>query len=206
MPILAFTQPMFQPAMRIIATIVKGPITTVTTTFAHNYLDQEIVRIVVPNGFGMYQINKQYAPVTIIDATTFTMPIDSTTYDAFVIPPTNPIGLTPGPINVPGTATQLQIGQIFIVGFTTFTIYQLGAGVATYTTVPAETATIDTTVNPNTVTFVGTVAGSPIFYHPGAPGHYYTPAQTISMGSGATTDNPTQLRIATKNVLPRGVR
>jgi len=79
------------------------------------------------------------------------------------------IGVTPGPINIPGTATQLQIGQMFSVGDDMFTIWQLGAGVTTLSTNPLIVAVIDSTVNPNTVTFVGAVPATAVYYYPANP-------------------------------------
>jgi len=79
------------------------------------------------------------------------------------------IGNTPGPLNVPGTPTQLQIGQIFSINNDIFTVYQLGAGVATYSTNGAIAATIDSTVNPNTVTFVGAPGATAVYYYPNNP-------------------------------------
>lgn len=70
---------------------------------------------------------------------------------------------------LPAGATQLAEGQMFSVDGDIFTIYQLGNGVATYNTNPAITATIDTTVNPNTVTFVGAPAGSTVYWYPARP-------------------------------------
>lgn len=83
MPVPALTNPVFKPAMRIINSITKGIITTVTTTFAHGYQTGLTVRLDIPPGFGMLQINQQFAPIVVTGATTFTMPIDSTRYDAF---------------------------------------------------------------------------------------------------------------------------
>lgn len=76
------------------------------------------------------------------------------------------IGTTPGPINIPGDG--LAEGQMFSVGNDMFTVYQLGAGVATYTTSGTITATIDSTASPNTVTFAGD-AGSDVWYYPSTP-------------------------------------
>jgi hypothetical protein len=59
------------------------------------------------------------------------------------------------PANTTNHTPQLAIGQMFTLGADFFYVYQLGAGVATYTTNPLVTAVIDSTVNPNTVTFTG---------------------------------------------------
>ncbi len=90
MAIVAFPFPVFQRAMRIISTISQAPQAEVTTTFAHQYQSGEIIRFVIPLGFGMQQINQMYAPLTVTGATTFTVPIDTTKFDAFSTPSTFP--------------------------------------------------------------------------------------------------------------------
>ena len=79
------------------------------------------------------------------------------------------IGNTPGPLNIPGTATELAIGQMFSVGTDFFSVWQLGAGVTTLSTNGAITATIDSTVNPNTVTFVGAAPATAVYFYPTLP-------------------------------------
>ena len=85
-PSFANPNPIFQHAMRIIADISNANIVQVTTTFAHQYISGLILRLNIPIGFGMEQINQQYAPIIVTGSTTFTMPIDSTNYDPFMIP------------------------------------------------------------------------------------------------------------------------
>jgi hypothetical protein len=58
----------------------------VTTSFEHQYKSGTIVRIDVPNADGMQQINQQTGPITVLSPTTFSIPIDTTHYDAFAIP------------------------------------------------------------------------------------------------------------------------
>lgn len=72
--------------MRVIAGITNASVVEITTTFDHQYIDNLIVRIDIPPGFGMQQLNQQFAPITVTSSTTFTMPIDTTLYDAFVVP------------------------------------------------------------------------------------------------------------------------
>jgi len=71
-------------------------------------------------------------------------------------------------VNLPGNASQLAIGQMFSLGTDVFTVWRLGAGVTTLSTNGAVTATIDSTTNPNTVTFAGG-SGAHIFYYPAEP-------------------------------------
>lgn len=90
MPSPAQENPIYQPAMRIISAITNASSALVTTTFDHDYITGEIVRIVIPRipydevGFGMSQINNQTGTITVISPTTFTIDINTTTYDAFI--------------------------------------------------------------------------------------------------------------------------
>ncbi len=90
MPILALQNPTFQPAMRVIASITQANPAVVTTTFDHNYQTGEVVRIVIARGNGMQQIDKIKRNITVTGNTTFTFPIDSRTFDTYVVPPTQP--------------------------------------------------------------------------------------------------------------------
>jgi hypothetical protein len=86
---------------------------------------------------------------------------------------------------IPGGATQLQLGQAFSVGNDIFTIWQLGAGVTTYSTNAGATATIDSTANPNTVTFTGEPNGSTVWYYPSLPVMGF-----VTYDSDRVTDEP----------------
>lgn len=83
--------PIFQPAMRLIQTITRGNPTLVETTFANQYKTGLIVRLLVPEACGMPQINKLTGQITVVDAVSFTISIDSTEFDPFFIPPLLPI-------------------------------------------------------------------------------------------------------------------
>jgi hypothetical protein len=84
----AIPNPIFQPAMRLVASITQSNPALVTTTFAHQYLTGLIVRLDIPLACGMQQINQQVFEITVTSATTFTIKIDTTNFDAFVIPDT----------------------------------------------------------------------------------------------------------------------
>jgi len=90
MAILAQQYPVFQPAMRIVSGITNAFPAVITTTFDHTYVSGEIVRIIIPPGFGMQQINQQIGPITVLSSTTFSIPIDTTRYDIFSVPSTQP--------------------------------------------------------------------------------------------------------------------
>lgn len=121
MSIQAIPNPPFQPAMRVITSITNERLATVTTSFPHQYITGMIVRIRLPvptsrnqdgqviAGFGMDQINEQQGEIVVgSDPDTFTISIDTTDYDAFVVPPD---------VELPdGTFTQLQYAQVVPVG------------------------------------------------------------------------------------------
>lgn len=94
MAIFAIENPTYQPAMRIIASITRATNALVATSFNHDYITGTIVRIVIPRipynstGLGMQQINEQEGTITVTSPTTFTIDINTTTYDAFNDPGT----------------------------------------------------------------------------------------------------------------------
>ncbi len=91
MAINAIQFPTFQPAMRIISAITNAAPASVTTTFAHQYITGTIIRLNIPLGFGMTQANKKFGPITVTGNTTFTIDIDTTTYDTFAAPTAYPL-------------------------------------------------------------------------------------------------------------------
>lgn len=81
----ALTDPIFKPAVRDIAAISNSNPMVVTTTFANSYLTGLIVRLVVPPAFGMIQADGIQGDITVTGTTTFTMNVDSTHFDPFVV-------------------------------------------------------------------------------------------------------------------------
>ncbi len=105
--------PTFQPAMRNILSITQAYPAVFTTTFDgvnpgnHQYLTGLIVRIHIPPYFGMEQINLFTGPITVLSDSTFSMDIDSSNFDAFVVPPSQPGNLqTPAQIVPVGEVTE----------------------------------------------------------------------------------------------------
>ena len=88
--------PTFQLAMRNILSIAQGVSTLVTTTYdginpgAHQYSDGLSVRFVIPLGWGMGQLNQVEAFITVVNDTQFTVPINTTSFDPFLVPPYQP--------------------------------------------------------------------------------------------------------------------
>ncbi len=85
MTILAFPNPIYQPAMRIVTAITNAAPASVTTSFDHLYLTGSIVRLDIPLGYGMQQVNQKFGPITVTSPTTFTIDIDTTQFDAFSV-------------------------------------------------------------------------------------------------------------------------
>ena len=88
--IRAYPFPVYQPSMRIIASITNAPLAMVTTTFNHQYLTGTIIRLIIPLGFGMVQANQLFGEIVVTGPTTFTIGIDTTFFGAFTTPATFP--------------------------------------------------------------------------------------------------------------------
>ncbi len=95
--IVAQSFPVYQPKMCAVIAITNAPQALVTTSLDgvnpgdHQYIDGLIIRIDIPVGYGMPQINQQFAPITVVNATQFSIAIDTTMYDAFSIPTMYPL-------------------------------------------------------------------------------------------------------------------
>lgn len=93
--VFAIEFPTYQPAMRIITDITRAKQAVITTSFAHDYLSGEIVRISVPfeHGhytWGMYEIDNQQGEIVVINDTQFSISIDTRYYNPFVTPGGDP--------------------------------------------------------------------------------------------------------------------
>lgn len=88
--------PTYQPAMRNILSITQATQALITTTFDgtnpgnHQYQTGLIVRLLIPAGFGMVQANQLQGEITVTNPTQFTITIDTTSFDPFVVPPYQP--------------------------------------------------------------------------------------------------------------------
>lgn len=78
--------PTFEPYATVASSITNAAVPTVTTTFAHSYVDGTIVRFDIPHACGMHQLNQQTSPILVTGPTTFTISIDTTQYDTFSFP------------------------------------------------------------------------------------------------------------------------
>lgn len=77
---------MFQPSLRIIESVTTGTITEIKTTQDHLYETGLLVRIVIPEEWGMYQLNNVVGEIVVTGSDTFTLPIYSIGYDSLVAP------------------------------------------------------------------------------------------------------------------------
>lgn len=89
MSIQALESPTFQPAMRIVTAITNANPAAVTTSFDHDYVTGTIVRLIIPDGFGMLQADGLFSDITVTGLDTFTIDIDTTKFDTFAVPGSN---------------------------------------------------------------------------------------------------------------------
>ena len=80
------TNPTYAPIMMPVTAISKTNPAVITTLAASGYLNGAIVRINVPDGFGMRQINQLTGTVTVLTPTTFSVDIDASLFDPFIVP------------------------------------------------------------------------------------------------------------------------
>jgi hypothetical protein len=87
MPVFyADPNPIFQPAMRLVSAITNAFPAAVTTTFDHDYITGTIVRLYVPQSYGMHQANKLHGSIEVTGSTTFTIDIDTRLFQPFAVP------------------------------------------------------------------------------------------------------------------------
>lgn len=141
MSILVQSKPVFQRAMRVIESITNAYPAVVTTTTNHQYITGMIIRLNIPSGYGMQQVNQQQGLITVLTDTTYSIDIDTTLMDPFLSLVN--LGLTNGSGNISGTLSALppalSIGQSFYVGSNTFLVivpsgamYSNGSGSGTF--------------------------------------------------------------------------
>lgn len=94
--IVPFEPNYFQPRRKYITKITKAAQAVVTLSVTHNYVVGEYVRMVVPNGFGMTEMNGLQALITAIDTTnnTITINVNSTAFTTFAFPATGSVPFT----------------------------------------------------------------------------------------------------------------
>ena len=94
MPILAQAFPVYQPAMRVINLISHDYEAVIITSTDHQYHAGMIVRINLPEGYGMQEVNQKTCTILrIIDPVTFATDIDTTNMSVFSVPTSFPLNL-----------------------------------------------------------------------------------------------------------------
>lgn len=77
------------PAQISITAITQAKPCVITTSGAHGYADGQQVRIVLPfpyqKYFGMYQIDGATGFATVLSPTTFSIPVDTRSYNSFSV-------------------------------------------------------------------------------------------------------------------------
>lgn len=99
-----YPNPVIQPSVRLIYSISQSNPVTITTTnrtqvqiiggvptlvatpSAHTYNTGLIVRIEIPTACGMEQLNNYVGQITVTGPNAFTLDVDSTNFQPFVIP------------------------------------------------------------------------------------------------------------------------
>lgn len=84
------TATVFLPRQSLIAGITQAVNAVVTTTAPNALITGEIVRLVIPPGFGMQQADGLTSSIVVLTDTTFMTGIDTTSFDAYVVPTPNP--------------------------------------------------------------------------------------------------------------------
>lgn len=88
--------PLYKPrVINILSISNSNPAVIVTTLdgispYDNGYINGLIARISVPFYFGMQQMNNQTGVITVISSNSFSIDIDSTNFDPFVIPASGP--------------------------------------------------------------------------------------------------------------------
>lgn len=74
----------YKPRFWFISTIVNGKTTTITTTANQDFVIGQLVRLIIPDTFGIRQLNEQEGYVIIINSPTqVVVDIDSSNMDPF---------------------------------------------------------------------------------------------------------------------------
>jgi len=85
LPYYSFTNPLYQPALRIAQAITNAAVAEVTTTKPHLYKTGTIVRMYIPKGFGMQQLNQLTGAIEVTGDSTFLIDIDTTPFDTLLV-------------------------------------------------------------------------------------------------------------------------
>ena len=130
--------PIFYPRRRYITSVTKASSAVIKMSVTHGYKVGQQVRFVVPEAFGMTELNGLTGNITAIDTTTtsgntITVDIDSTSFTTFAFPATTAVPITFAEVVPVGenTATALNAGVDILTDATLNTAYigiKLAAG------------------------------------------------------------------------------
>lgn len=73
----------FEPIRREVESITQANPAVVTTTEDHGYYSGLYVRFFFPANFGMYEVNKNVYQATVLTSDTFSIDVDTRTFEAF---------------------------------------------------------------------------------------------------------------------------
>lgn len=104
--------PLYYPRRRFISTVTAGSTTVVKMTVTHGYTVGQLVRFIVPEAYGMVELNNLTGAITAISTAnnTITVNIDSSGFTAFAFPAAAAVPFSPALVVPVGedTATALS--------------------------------------------------------------------------------------------------
>jgi hypothetical protein len=108
--------PIFYPRRRFITKITQASLAVVTLSVTHGYKVGQLVRMVVPDAFGMTQMNGLQATIVAVNTTTtsgntITLDIDSSSFSAFAFPVTADVPFTYAEVVPMGEDTSYALSQ-----------------------------------------------------------------------------------------------
>lgn len=108
------------PSSLVITAITQSNPMVVTTvvnpvTEANSYIVGQLVRLMVPYSYGMYQANQLTGQITAINGLNFILNIDSTLFDPFVIPA--PTAQEPASLAPAGSRNLQYSNNTDLIGF-----------------------------------------------------------------------------------------
>ena len=79
----------YEPSRFAIVNVTLGLTTLVETSVDHNYVVGQLVRLLIPEAYGSYQLNNQEAYViTVVSTTIVELDLDSRFYNPYIASPT----------------------------------------------------------------------------------------------------------------------
>lgn len=124
--------PLYYPTRRFIVNITQAFPAVVTTSVNHGYTVGQSVRLNIPSVFGMTQANGLLVNIVAVTASTFSVSLDTTGFNAFVFPGAAAVPFTQATVNPVGEETDQFSNPNLLDDATINTGYigvQLAAGV-----------------------------------------------------------------------------